>query len=163
MQAQPQKTRSFIKCVLSKHHKHKAPLIKNWIVQKRKHNQAVKYKIFFYYCDIMFNITPWNEPKFPEIVQRIYNAIFISVCQICLTKTKKTGKKPTWYNDLNHKHKEELSTVVHKIQVVPLSPKRGKLSETNNFKSSWQYVQHKVNNQREQTKVNDQRSEIVEE
>ena len=111
----------------------------------------------------MFNITPWNEPKFPEIVQRIYNAIFISVCQICLTKTKKTGKKPTWYNDLNHKHKEELSTVVHKIQVVPLSPKRGKLSETNNFKSSWQYVQHKVNNQREQTKVNDQRSEIVEE
>ena len=26
-------------------------------------------------------------------------------------------EKSTWYNDLNHKHKEELSMVVHKMQV----------------------------------------------
>ena len=28
-QAQPQEIRSFIKCVLPKHHKHEAPIIKN--------------------------------------------------------------------------------------------------------------------------------------
>ena len=47
MQAQPQEIRSFIKYVLPKHHKHKAPIIKNWIVQKMKHNQAVKYEEIF--------------------------------------------------------------------------------------------------------------------
>ena len=70
-QAQPQEIRSFIKCVLPKHHKHKAPIIKNWIVQKRKHNQAVKYEEIFYFLDVMLNMTSWNEQKFPEIVQRI--------------------------------------------------------------------------------------------
>ena len=92
MQAQPQEIRSFIKCVLPKHHKNIAPQIKNWIVQKRKHNRAVKYEEIFYYLDVMFNITQWNEPKFPEIVQRIYNTIFVSACQICLTRTKTPEK-----------------------------------------------------------------------
>ena len=53
----------------------------------------------------MFNITPWNEQKFPEIVQRIYHAIFVSVCQICLTRMKRPGKNSTWINDLNHENK----------------------------------------------------------
>ena len=79
-QAQPQEIRSFIKCVLPKHHKHNAPIIKNWIVQKRKHNRAVKYEEIFNFLDIMLNITPWNIQNFPEIVQRIHNAIFVSVC-----------------------------------------------------------------------------------
>ena len=64
-QAQPQEIRSFIKCVLPKHHKHIAPQIKNWIVQKRKHNCAVKYEEIFYYLKVIFNIAPWNEQKFP--------------------------------------------------------------------------------------------------
>ena len=53
--------------------------------------------------------------KNPEIVQRIYNAIFASVCQICLTRTERPGKKSTWINDLNHKHQEELSREVDKM------------------------------------------------
>ena len=91
-QAQPQEICSFIKCVLFNHHKNIVPLIKNWFVQKRKHNCAVKYQEIFYYLDVMLNITPWNEPKSPEIVQQIYNSIFVSVCQICLTRTKDTKK-----------------------------------------------------------------------
>ena len=54
MQAQPQEIHLFIKCVLPKYHKHKAPNIKNWTVQKR----AVKYEEVFYFFDVMFNITP---------------------------------------------------------------------------------------------------------
>ena len=91
-QAQPQEIRSFIKCVLPKHHKHIAPQIKNWIVQTRQHICTVKYEEIFYYLDVMFNISPWNEQKFPEIVKGIYNAIFVSVCQMCLTRTKRPGK-----------------------------------------------------------------------
>ena len=60
--------------------KHEAPLIKNWIVQKRKHNQAVTNVEIIHNLKVMFNIAPCNEQKFPEIVQRIYNAIFVSVC-----------------------------------------------------------------------------------
>ena len=79
-QAQPQEIHSFIKYVLPKHHKNIAPQTKNWIIQKRKHNHAVKYQEIFHYLDVVFNITPWNKQKFPEIVQRIYNAIFVSIC-----------------------------------------------------------------------------------
>ena len=57
-QAQPQDISSFIKCVLPKHHKNIPPLVRNWIVIKRKHNSAVKYQEIFYYLDAMFNITP---------------------------------------------------------------------------------------------------------
>ena len=92
MQAQPQEIRLFIKCVLPKHHKNIAPQIKNWIIQKRKHNHAIKYQEIFYYLDVMFDITPWYELKFPEIVQQIYNAIFVGACQISLTRTKRPGK-----------------------------------------------------------------------
>ena len=88
-QAQPQEIHSFIKCVLPKHHKRNAPIIRNWIVQKRKHNCAVKYQEIFHYLDVMLNITQWNEPKLPEIVQSIHNAIFVSACEICPTRTKR--------------------------------------------------------------------------
>ena len=54
----------------------------------------------------MFNIKPWTEQKFPEIVQRIYNAIFVSACQICITRTKRPGENPPWSNDLNHEHQK---------------------------------------------------------
>ena len=58
MQAQPQKIYSFMKCLLPKYHKSTAPLINNWIIQKRTCNQAVKYEEIFYYLNVMFNITP---------------------------------------------------------------------------------------------------------
>ena len=107
----------------------------------------------------MFNSTPWNEPKFPEIVQRIYNAIFVSVCQISLTRMERPGKNSTWLNDLNHDHQKELSKVANKMEVVPLGPKRVNFSEINDYKSNWQHVHPKVNDQREETKVNNQRTE----
>ena len=47
-QGKPQEIRSFIKCVLPQHCKNKAPIIKNWIVQKRIHNKAVKYEEIFW-------------------------------------------------------------------------------------------------------------------
>ena len=65
-------------------------------------NQAVKYEEIFYFLDVMCNITPWNEAKFPEIAQRIYNATFVGVFQICLTRIKISGKNSTWINDLIH-------------------------------------------------------------
>ena len=47
------------------------------------------------------------------------------------------------------------------MQVVRLGRKRVKLSEFNDYKSNWQDVQHKVNNQREGTKNNDKGAEIL--
>ena len=55
-QAKPQEIRAFINCVLPKHCKHKASIIKNWIVQKRKYNRAVKYEEIFYFIEVMFNM-----------------------------------------------------------------------------------------------------------
>ena len=48
-QAKPQEIYSFIICVLPKHCKHHAPIIKNRIVEKRKHNRAIKYEEIFYF------------------------------------------------------------------------------------------------------------------
>ena len=36
------------------------------------------------------------------------------------------------------------------MQVVPFGPKRVKPSEIKDYKSSWQHIQSKVNNQREE-------------
>ena len=39
------------------------------------------------------------------------------------------------------------------MQVVPLGPRRVKLSEINNFKKNWKHVQPKASNKREVKKV----------
>ena len=109
----------------------------------------MKYQEIFNYLDVMFNITSWNETEFPEIVQWVYNAIFVSVCQIYLTRTKRPGKNSTWINDLNYQHQKELSRVVNKVLIVPLGPKWVKLSEFNDYLNNWKDVQHKVNNWQE--------------
>ena len=49
------------------------------------------------------------------------------------------------------------------MQVLPLGPKRVKLSEIHDYKSYWQHVQPKVNNQQEETEVNNQREETLKE
>ena len=49
------------------------------------------------------------------------------------------------------------------MQVVPLGPKRVKLSEINDYKSSWQHVQPKVSNKWEETIVNNQTAETFKE
>ena len=96
----------------------------------------------------MFNIKPWTEQKFPEIVQRIYNAIFVSVCLICLTRTKRPGENSTWINKLNTEHQKEQSKVVDKMEVLPLDQKRVKLSQIMECKSIWQHIEPQVNNQK---------------
>ena len=57
-------------------------------------------------------------------------------------KNKKTWKNSIWINDLNHEHQKELSKIVDKMQVVPLGPKRVKLSECNDYKNSWKKIQN---------------------
>ena len=49
------------------------------------------------------------------------------------------------------------------MQVVPLGPKRVKLSELNDFKNNWKDVQHKVNNQQEGTNNNNKSVETLKE
>ena len=137
MQANSQEIGSFNKCVSSKYCKHEEPIIKNRIVQKRIYNRVVKYEEIFYFLEVMFNIILWTEEKFPEIVQRIYNAIFASVCQIYLTRTKRQGKNSTWVNDLFPEHQKEQSKVVHKMEVVPLRPKRVKRSQIKDYQNNW--------------------------
>ena len=51
-QAQAQEICSFIKCVLPKHHKSNANVIKNCIVHKRKYKRAVKYEEIFYFLHV---------------------------------------------------------------------------------------------------------------
>ena len=76
-------------------------------------------------------------------------------------KKKRPGKNSTWINDLNHEHQKELSKVVNKTQVVPLGPKRVTLQWIKDFKSNWQHVHPKVNNQREETwKKEEKRTEL---
>ena len=99
----------------------------------------------------MINITPWTEEKFLEKVQRIYNAIFVSVYQLCLTRTKGLGENSTWINELNQEHQKELSKAVGKMEVVPLGQKIDKLSQIKDYKSSWQHVQPQVNYQKGKT------------
>ena len=107
-QAQPREICSLIKCVLPDHHKRNANVTRNWIIQKRKHNQGVEFEEIFYFLDVMLNNTPWNKQNFSEIVQRIYNAVFVSVCQICLTRINRPGKNSIWINDSSHEHQKEL-------------------------------------------------------
>ena len=78
-------------------------------------------------------------------------------------KNKKTGNNSTLINDLNHENQKELSKVVNKMQVVPLDPKRVKLSEINDYKIKWQDVQQKVHGQQEGTKNNDNKLETLKE
>ena len=70
-QAKPQEKHSFINCVIPKHCKYHAPIFKNWVIQKRKHNLAVKYEEIFYFLEVICNIKPWNKQKFPEIERYI--------------------------------------------------------------------------------------------
>ena len=89
----------------------------------------------------MLNITPWTEEKFPEIVQSIYNAIFINVCQIYVKRTKTPGEISTMINDLNHKDSQQNRS-------CSTWPKESYISQIKDYKSSWQHVQPQVNNQK---------------
>ena len=61
-------------------------------------------------------------------MQRIYNAIFISLCRVSLKRTKRPGKNSHWVKDLNIQDQKDLSSYYCKMKKVPLGPKRVKLS-----------------------------------
>ena len=49
------------------------------------------------------------------------------------------------------------------MQVVPLGPTKVILLEIKDYKSNWQHVQSQVNNQQEETKINNKRAETLKE
>ena len=71
--------------------KQEVKIIMNWIVQKQKYNKVVINKESFYYLEVMFHII-WSEEKFPDLVQKIDNTTYASICEISLTGTKRPGK-----------------------------------------------------------------------
>ena len=77
---------------------------------------------------MQFNKNPQTQEKFAEIVQRIYNAIFISFCKISLKRTNRPRKNSHLTKDLNIQDQKDLSTYYRKMEKVPLGPKRVKLS-----------------------------------
>ena len=92
----------------------------------------------------MFNITLWTEQKFPEIIEKIYNAIFISVCQIYPTRMRRSGENSTWINDLFPEYQKEMSKVVNRMKIISLGPKRVKLSQFNDYNSNWQILKYMI-------------------
>ena len=74
--------RSFVKCVLTKEPKGIRTKIKNWILLKLCQGRPVHHPEVFDYLDQEFNINPQTQERYAEIVQRIYNAIFVSSCNV---------------------------------------------------------------------------------
>ena len=71
-----------MKCVLPKEPKGIGTKIKNWILFKLCQGRPVHYPERSDYLDQEFNINPQTQEKFAEIVQRIYNAIFVSLYKV---------------------------------------------------------------------------------
>ena len=61
-------------------------------------------------------------------MQRIYNAIFVSLCKVSLKRTNRPGKNLHWVKDFNIQDQKDLSIYYHKMKKVLLGPKRVKLS-----------------------------------
>ena len=120
--------RSFVKCVLPKTPKGIGTQVKNWIVFKISLGRPVHYPEIFHFLQQEFNINPLTQEKFPEIVQRIYNAIFVSLCKVSLKRTNRPGKNSHWIKDLSKQDQQEISANYFKMKTVPRGPKRVKLS-----------------------------------
>ena len=124
----PSEIRSFVKCVLPKEPKGIGTQIKNWIVFKLCQVRPVHYPEIFDHLHKEFNINPQTQEKFAEIVQRIYNAIFISSCKVSLKRRNRPGKNSHGEKDLNIHDQKELSVYYHKMKKVRLGLKKVKLS-----------------------------------
>ena len=120
--------RSFVKCVLPKTPKGIGTMVKNWIVFKLSLGRPVHYPEIFHFLQQEFNINPLTQEKFPEIVQRIYNAIFVSLCKVSLKRTNRPGKNSHWIKDLSIRDQQEILANYFKMKTVPRGPKRVKLS-----------------------------------
>ena len=84
--------RSFAKCVLPKETKEIGTKIKNWIVFNLCQGRPLHYPEIFDYLDKEFNRNPQTQEKFAEMVQRIYNAIFVSLFEVSLKRKSCPGK-----------------------------------------------------------------------
>ena len=111
--------RSFVKCVLPKNPKGIGTSVKNWIVFKLNQGNPVHYPEIFEFLDREFNINAATQDKFPEIVQRIYNAIFVSLCKVSLKRTNRPGKNSHWIKDLSIRDQQEISANHFKMKTVP--------------------------------------------
>ena len=102
--------RSFVKCMLQKEPKEIGTKIKNWIVVKLCKGRPLRYPEIFHYLDKEFDINPQTKEKLAGIVQRIYNAIFISLCKVSLKRTNCSTKNSHWVKDLNIQEQKDLSS-----------------------------------------------------
>ena len=110
----PSEIRFFVKCVLPKEPKGIRTKIKNWIVFKLHQGRPVQYSEMFDYLDKEFNINPQTQQKFAEIVQRIHNAIFVSLYNVSLKRTNCPGKNSHWLKELNIQDQKDLSSYIVK-------------------------------------------------
>ena len=76
-------------------------VIKNWIVFKLRQGRLLHYPEKYHYLDKEFYINSQTQEKFAEIMQRIYNAIFVSLRKVLLKRTNRPGKSSHWVKDLN--------------------------------------------------------------
>ena len=118
-----------MKCVLPKEAKGIGSKIKNWIVFKRCLGRPLQYAKILDFLDKDFNINPQTQEKFAEIVQRIYNTIFVSFCKVSLKRSNYPGENSHWIKDL--KDEKHLSTYYCNMKKNPLGPKKVKLSNHN--------------------------------
>ena len=72
----------------------------------------------FDYLDKEFNTNSQTQEKFAKIMQRTYNAIFVSLCKVSLKRTNCPGKNSHWIKDFNVQDQKELSTYYHKMKKV---------------------------------------------
>ena len=93
------------------------------------------------YLDQKFNINPQTQEKFAEIVQRIFNALFLSLCQISFERNNCPGQNSHRVKGLNIQDHKDLSKFFCKMKKFSLSPKRVKLS--NHFDEIHDYGQNK--------------------
>ena len=102
----PSEIRSFMKCMLPKEPKGIGKQIKKWIVFKLCQGRPIHYSKIFHYLDKEFDINPQTQEKFAEIVQRIYNAIFISLCKVSSKRTYRPRKNLHWVKDFTIQEKK---------------------------------------------------------
>ena len=124
----PSEIRSFVKYLLPKEPKVIGTKIKNWILFKLYQGRPVYYPEIFDDLDQEFNKNPQTQEKFVELVQRIYNAIFVGLHNVSLKGTNRPGKNSHLVKDLNIQDQKDLSTYYCKMKKLPLGPKRVKLS-----------------------------------
>ena len=142
-------------------------MIKNWIILKLYKGRPIHYPEIFHYLDKEFDINPQTQEKFAEIVRRIYNSIFVSLCKVSLKRTNRPRKNSHWIKDLNIHDQKDLSSYYCKMKKVPFSPKRVNLSNHHDeiddygLKEKEEYIAYDITKQVEKANNNKKKKEKV--